>query len=544
LNVATVETESAPSQKLPYGTPGKSIQEFIRDSHFIRVLIGGRGAGKTVGLAEDITAHCFQNAGAKAIVARETEVSQSDSSIESFWRYFESLGPLYSPGGPGLFRSWNNGRTFRIPSRLAIEAMQRECAHMTTRAEIAHWIQTRGDKLCGYIEFRGLPNADKGKFRGMECSYFAIVEADQVAEKQFQLALACLRWKGTDPETCDEKGFIRDKCVVLDTNPPSEQHWIAEFEKRQGELPEHDRVARFWHIPTFENEHNLPENYIRDQILLPYANNPALIERMLWGRYADAFEGKPVIYAFQRGFHEWTPSRPGERMPWINGAKMIASMDVGTNNFSVISAVKEHRGHTYWRALKEIYLTDSDTDRQCLELLRVLAEQFPFWNSNPQVCPEVRFVCDPAARNKSFTKRGSTESALAVMHSHGIFPAYRIGAGLNPSLAIVNRLMQQNHVEKLADGSLRTVWHFQISATGCPLLCRALRGEYRYPLLGEPGFGQGEPLKGELCNGADHKADGLRYGVIHVFGLGQETHSLEMTPKLPPTVNSEPARRI
>lgn len=531
-------------RKRQYGEHGVSVEQFVNDPSFIRVLIGGRGSGKTTGLIEDITAHIWQNAGAKAVIARETETSQADSTIDSCTQYFERLGDLYTPAKLGLFKSWNNGRTFRLPSRLAVERMEGDCAHMKTRAEIAHWILTVGDALCGYIEFRGLPAAEKGKMRGLECSYLAIVEADQVSQKQFQLSLACLRWKGTDPETCDEKGFIKDRCVVLDTNPPSEQHWIAEFEKEQMAKEPHDRAARFWHIATYENEHNLPENYIRDTILLPYANNPAMIERMLYGRYADAFDGKPVIYAFRRGLHEWTPSRPGERMPWMHGARMIIGMDVGTNNFSVISAVKEHKGHTYWHALKEIYLTDSDTDRQCLELLRVLAEQFPFWNNNPQVCPEVRFVCDPAARNKAFTKKGPSESALAVMHSHGIFPAFKIGAGLDKSLAVENRLMQQRHVEKLADGTERTVYHFKISSTGCPTLCRALRGEYRYPLLGEPGYGSGDPLKGELCNGADHKNDGFRYSVIHVFGLGTEDHPEGMRPKVQPVVNGEPKRTI
>lgn len=529
--------------KLEYGEHGPSLQEFLDDPSMIRVLIGGRGSGKTTALAEDITAHIWQNAGAKAVIARETETSQADSTIDTFFRYFEGLGQMYSSSGPGLFRSWNNGRTFRLPSALAIQRMQDECKDMS-RAEIAHWILTVGDALCGYIEFRGLPAAEKGKMRGLECSYLAIVEADQVSQKQFQLSLACLRWKGTDPETCDEKGFIKDRCVVMDTNPPSEQHWIAEFEKSQAALESHDRAARFWHIATYENEHNLPENYIRDTILLPYRDNPAMQERMLWGRYADAFDGKPVIYAFQRGLHEWTPSRPGERMPWMHGGRMIISSDVGTSNFSLISCLKEHKGHSYWHALKEIFLSDSDTDRQCLELLRVLAEEFPFWNSNPQVCPEVRFYCDPAARNKSFTKKGSTESALAVMHSHGIYPGYRIGAGLNPSLAVVNRLMQQRHIEKSPDGTERTVYHFKISSTGCPLLCRALRGEYRFPLLGESGFGSGEPLKGELCNGADHRVDGFRYGVLNVFGLGKEDHPEGMRPRNPPVSNLEPKRTI
>ena len=88
-----------------------------------------------------------------------------------------------------------------------------------------------------------------------------------MAERQFHLSLACLRWKGADPETCDEKGFIRDRCVVLDTNPPGETHWIAQFEERQKGLPPHERQAEFWHISTYENAHNLPAETLPDVIL-------------------------------------------------------------------------------------------------------------------------------------------------------------------------------------------------------------------------------------------------------------------------------------
>lgn len=540
--MATLQAE--PQRKLQYGEHGKSIQEFLGSPAFIRVLLGGRGVGKTRALAEDITAHLWQNAGGKAIVARQTEVSQGDSSIQTFWDYFESLGPLYQSAGIGLFKSWNNGRTFRVPSRLAIERMQVECAEMKTRAEIAHWILTKGDALCGRIEFRGLPDADKGKFRGMECSYFALVEADQVLEKQFNLSLACLRQKGVDPDTCDERGFIKDRCVVLDSNPPAESHWIAEFEKREEKKPAHDRIAQFWHISTYENEHNLPENYIRDTILLPYANNPAMIERMLWGRYADAFDGKPVIYAYQRGAHEWHPRYAGDRMPWMRGGTCVVSQDYGTNNYSLISCLKTHNGYTYWHAMREIYLTESDTDRQALEVLRVLAEEFPFWNKQNDVCPQTLFFGDPAVRNSSFTKKGAAQSPLAVLHTHGIFPGYKIGAGLVPSLAVVNRLMQQNHLIKDKDGKERTMWHFRISTDGCPLLCRALRGEYRYPTKDEPGYGADLPLKGELCNHADHKVDGFRYGVLNVFGLDFEKHPEALMPKYAQHSNPEPARKI
>lgn len=479
-----------PQEQRHHGEHGESIEDFLNNDAFIRVLCGGRGSGKTFALAEDVTAHIWQNAGGKAIIARETEASQADSSIDTFLSYYATLGPLYTPEF-GLFKTWNNGRSIRLPSRLAIEALQRD---KPKRAELSAWVESTGDALCGYVEFRGLPAAEKGKFRGMECSYLALVEADQIARWQFDLSLACLRWKGADPATCDDKGFITDRCVVLDTNPPGPQHWIAQLEAEEEKKPEHERVMRFWHIPTNENEHNLPENYIRDTILLPYANNPPMLERMLYGRYADAFDGKPVYYAYRRDAHE------SEKLGWPRGATLVVGMDVGTNNASVINAFKVHHKRLYWWTLRELILTGSDTDRQCIELLKILANEFPFWNTPGEVCAQTLFFCDPAARNSAFTAAGPTSSALKVMHSHGIFPGMKVAQHLQPTIAAVNRLLQQNHTE--TNGG--SIWHFKIDVNRCPTTTRGLRGQYRYPSKDEPGFGNDQPLKGSLCEHVDH----------------------------------------
>lgn len=531
-----------------FGTPASGIAEFLDDPSFIRVLCGGRGSGKTFGLAQDATEHIWHNAGAKVIIARQTEASQADSSIDTFLTYFESLGPGWEPASTGLFQVWGGGRKIRVPSRLALERLAEVRESLKHRSDIAHWIATVGDALCGHIHFRGLPAAEKGKFRGMECSYLALVEADQIAQWQFSLSLACLRWKGADPKTCDEKGFIKDRCVVLDTNPPSESHWIAQLEAKEKAKPTHERIMRFWHLNTYENEHNLPANYIRDTILLPYADNPPMLERMLWGRYADAFDGKPVYYAYRRAQHEYEGIRDPvtqqpKRMPWINGATLIASMDVGTNNASVISAYKQHRGHLYWWVLREIILTGSDTDRQCIELLKMLANEFPFWNTGTPVCPQTLFFCDPAARNSAFTARGPTSSALMVMQTHGIFPGMKIAAHLQPTIASVNRLLQQHHQER-AGSDITTIWHFKIDVHRCPTLARGLRGGYRYPTKDEPGYGNDQPLKGALCEHLDHPQDALRYGVIGVLDIAAEEHKEGMKTSCPPPSNKEPNRTI
>lgn len=525
--------------------PGRQLQEAHESMALVRVIIGGRGVGKTVWDIVEAIGHSWHNAGAKILFLRKTETSQADSTSETMLDVFGNMGDLYQDTGASLFKSWNNGRSVRIPSRMAVQAFNEALPTWKTKSDRMHWLDTEGNRLCGFIEMRGLPNSgvSQSKLRGFECSLLIFVEADQIDQKDFALSFACLRWKGADPETCNEKGFIIDSGMILDTNPPSPTHWIAKMEQEQSEKPAHERQMQFWHISTHENEHNLPPNYIRDMILLPYARNPAMIERMLWGRYADAFDGSPVFYAFRSEYHE------ARNMGWPRGATLVVGMDVGTNNASVISAFNVYRGHLYWWTLREIVLTGSDTDRQAIELLKVLANEFPFWNTASDICPQTLFFCDPAARNSSFTVAGPTSSALKVLQSHGIFPGMKTGVHLQPSLAACNRLLQQNHIAATTatvenpDGS-KTVWHFKIDTEKCPSLTTGMRGGYRYPSKDEPGYSNDQPLKGSLCDHVDHVCDSWRYSAINVLDIAKETYGTDMTPNVPAVANPEPKRRI
>lgn len=502
-------------------------------------------SGKTTGVTVDVIGHCWHNAGAKCMLIRKTEASQEDTTVATMGICFENMGELYKDTGYSLFKSWNNGRTFRLPSRKAVEAFNEAAPQWKTKGDRIRWLETEGNRLCGFVESRGLPNGQvsQSKLRGFECSMMVHVEADQIDRKSFDLSFACLRWKGSDPDVCDKKGFILDRSMIIDTNPPSPTHWIALMEQDEAEKPEHDKRMEFWHISTYENEHNLPPNYIRDTILLPYAKNPAMIERMLWGRYADAFDGSAVLYAYRPEYHE------SRNLGWPRGATLVVGMDVGTNNASVISAYKVYNGHLYFWTLREIVLTGSDTDRQCVELLKVLANEFPFWNTASDICPQTLFFCDPAARNSAYTAQGPTSSALKVLQSHGIFPGMKTGVHLQPSIAACNRLLTQRHeVETTAtvenpDGKA-TIWHFKIDADKCPILKRGHSGEYRYPSLGEPGYGNDQPLKGALCNHVDHVEDSWRYSIINVLDIAQETYGPGMTTNMPAVSNAEPKRTI
>lgn len=519
-----------PSAKLEFGQHGPSIESFLHDNHFIRILLGGRGSAKTTALAEDITMHIWQNAGSKAIVARETETSQADSSIATFEKYFETLESIYAPG-LGLFKTWNNGRTFRLPSRLAVERMQEDCKDFTTRSEIAHWIQTEGDALCGYVEFRGLPSAEKGKFRGMECSYLALVEADQIARRQFDLSLACLRWKGSDPETCDEKGYIRDRCVVLDSNPPSPYHWIAKMEDEEMAKPESEQRMRFWHIATYENEHNLPEHYIRDTILLPYQKNPAMIQRMLWGRYAMAYDGDAVYYNFDATIHVAAPSACDEdgNLKWTKGAYLIRGWDFGTCNCVVWMSYWSTKKDEYLHVLAEQYIEGSDTDRQARDAVALTISEWPWWNDREQ-CAGLLDFTDPAGASSNYSASHNNagqkiSSCVDILRTHGITPGSLLWQrGIQTGIAIINRF--------LAKRDSRGNPCFKIDGKNCPKLLAALGGGYRYPKTGEAGFGGQEPLKGLAHQEFDfsHLADAFRYPALNILKLMKEEFEATKKP--------------
>lgn len=516
--------------------PGVSLQQFHDSPARVRWLIGARGVGKTAATGMEAIRHGWHNAGGKAMFIRKTEISQSDTTIETIASLFDSLGDLYQDTGDGLFASWNEGRTIRIPSVKAVEAFNAAKPTWKSKADRMTWLDTEGNRLCSFIEFRGLPSAkiSESKLRGFECSFMALVEADLLEEKDFQMAVPCIRWKGADPDACDANGFIIDSCIVVETNPPSPRHWIARTEEEtiRGEHPDY----QFWHIKTEENAHNLPPNYVAN-LKAVYRNNAAMYARMVNGEYAEAFDGSPVYYAFRPDDHV------GEDLPWQRGAYLIRGWDFGTNNAVVWSAYWVKDSVEYWHDLAEQYMEGSDTDRQAREAIKKTENDFPFWNDR-DICAGLLDYCDPAGVSSAFTRQISVngkqvnESAVNILRTYGIAPGFQTTArGLQQTIAIYNRLLEKK------DALGRYV--YRVDKKHCPILHRALSGQYRYSREGEPGFGSNEPLKGTLCGNCDHIADSSRYPKINVLKLLKAEMEATKKPNYQrPRKNPNPTRQI
>lgn len=477
--------------------PGQQIQEFHACKSRIRALIGGRGTGKTTAIAVETVGHGFHNAGAKVYILRKTQDSNENTTLETFEKQvFPNLGTAYRDTGVSLFKKIDGGTMFRLPSRLAVEKFNEWKANnpRATKAQTLAWLDAVGNIFCSHVIFAGVPESRyrATRFRGFECSLLIFVEADQLDKEDLDLGVACLRWKGADPSTCDEKGFIRDAGVILDTNPPSPRHWIAKMEEES----KNDPAVRYWHLRTRDNAHNLPEDYT-ETLEKQYRKQPAMYQRMVLGEYAEAFDGTPVL-------HEFSQEHAQDNLPWPKGAYLVRGWDFGSTQAVVFSAYWADDKDEYWWDLYEHFARQSDVDRQCKSVQEITEVVFPFWNDR-SICAGVRDYCDVAG-----TQKKDTGSSVKVLHTYGFFPGYK-RMGLQESLAVYNRLLKK----KDRFGQLV----YRVDKATCPMLYIASSGGYRYPVEGEPGFGGNEPLKGPDGGDYDHIADASRYAKFNCLRI-------------------------
>jgi hypothetical protein len=488
--------------------PGKSIAEFHASKAPRRFLVGARGTGKTFSCMLEAVNHCLHNAGAEVRIFRKFSSSNEDSVIPSLKEVFSKLSPteeensLFKDTGLSLFQWRDGGARVRVPSYSAVEAFEKwKQEHPgASISETQQWLDTVGDRLCGRIVLDGLPDDDKAaaKIRSSQVSMLIFVEADGIAEDHVRLAEGSLRKR-------DAFGnfFPKDEySIILETNPPGKKHWMAVWENGDadnGKLPEPD--CAWWHIPAEENAHNMRPGYV-DDLKRTYANDPCGYNKFVLGLYDDVFPGTAVIKGFSYSAHV------RKNVPWPHGAWLIRGWDYGgSNNTCVWLAyfVGKDGYERIW-ALKELWLQNSSVEQQANEVKKITEEEFPVINEEGLVAGIYDFG-DVAGGQKS-----ATGSVVDVLATHGIFPGSS-KLGVEASLAILDRLMEAR------DDQGRPL--FIIDELGCPKLLRALKGEYRYPLPGEPGYGAPiqKPLKGPACNNADHVVDAFRYGVANMFRL-------------------------
>jgi hypothetical protein len=181
----------------------------------------------------------------------------------------------------------------------------------------------------------------------------------------------------------------------------------------------------------------------------------------------------------------------------------------------------------------------SDTERQARAAIDLTAKHFPFWN-NRDICSGVLDYCDPSGANSNFSTE-ETKSSVKILNTYGLFPGTNLWQrNITIGVAIMNRLLSKRDP--------RGFPCFRIDEDTCPIIARAFAGGYRYPEVGEPGYGSDMPLKG-VCKGQDfdytHMVDPVRYPLISAMRLLKEEFEAAQKPLLPNRGrNPNPAKRM
>lgn len=471
---------------MPMYEPSPTALLFHNDNRFVRGVVAGVGTGKSVMMIQEMLRRGFDQApGPDGVrrtrfgIVRATYPSLRTTSVKTY-------------------KQW-------VPELLA---PVRQTAPMTSNFA---GVCPDGTRFAMEFIFLALEGAaDTQKLKSMEFTMIFINEAREVS---FEVYDTCKERVGRYPSLAE--GGCTFSGVIFDSNPPAEDHWIAQIDR--GDDPQ----TKVYHQPApfieridkqtgqviyednpdaenleFLNQRPKPEGrewtlterrqfgYEYYRRMLP--NKPKYyIDTEIMGKYGSNFDGRPV---FQE---HWTESCVSTHslQPRL-GQPVILGIDTTGLNPAVVFGQMDmgvlHVQH-------EILALDLPFRPFVQDILKpFLAQHYPN-------CQVIAYT-DPA--NPRDSNRG--ETPVQVLRQYGIMaqnaPTNKFKARLDSVISFLQRrdgLLIDKRCEKLING---------------------FRGGYHYRPLRISGVGQtfaSEPAKNEfshIADGFQYLCNGLRHG--------------------------------
>lgn len=474
---------------MPLYNPSPTAMEFHKDNSFVRGVVAGVGTGKSVMMIQELMLRGFaQDPGPDGVrrtrfgLVRATYPSLRITTVKTFSQW---IPPLLSP--------------------------VRQTAPMTARFGGGLPDGTSFDMEFIFI---ALENAqDVQKLKSMEFTMIFINEAREVAFEVYDTCKERVgRYPGLDPMT--GLGGCTFSGVIFDSNPPAEDHWIAQLDFNPTDS------SRVFHQPApfIEKVNDKGEiEYIDNPIAenLEYLNQKPMKDGVPWtleqrrafgydyyrrmldgkpkhyidteimGKYGSNFDGRPVYQEY------WKEDIVSEYSlePTIGLPVLLGIDTTGLNPavaFGQIDMGVLHIKH-------ELLALDMPFIPFVRDVLRpFLAQHYPG-------CQVIAYT-DPA--NPRDSNRG--ETPVQVLRQHGIqaqnAPTNKFKARLDSVISFLQRrdgLLIDKRCEKIISG---------------------FRGGYHYRPLKISGIGQtfsSEPVKNEyshIHDAVQYLANGIRHG--------------------------------
>lgn len=431
--------------------PPPTIQNFMQSDALVKGIMGPVGSGKSSGCCWELFRRmCAQPKApdgkrkSRWLVVRNTYAELLHTTIRTFQDWLP----------PEVF----GGNFTRTPP------MRQTLRFNDVEAEVIFLALDRAE--------------DAAKLRSFECTGAWVNEAALVP---WEVVRTLLERIGRYPSV--REGGAPQRGVILDTNPPPEDHWW--FQKFEIEKPDGWAVFRqpSGLSPQAENVAHLPPDYYQS-IVAASGADPERIRVMVEGKYGTRPHGFAVFGTL------WDEAKhvamlPLAPLPLTAGKSVVVGMDFGLTPAAVF--LQQHAGGQ-WQILHELVADSVMGAEQFAPLLKQVIQQ----HFLPQ--QEFEFYGDPAGSQRS---QADARTAFEVLRGQGLL------VRAAPVQNLADRLGAVRAVLARADG-------MKVSPK-CPRIRAALRGDYRYQELKTSDGIRALPTPEK--NHASHVADALQYAL-------------------------------
>ena len=456
-------------------SPPPTVARFMHSNAFVRGLMGPVGSAKTTACIFEI----FRRA--------QMQPKARDGIRYSRWLIVRNTGPELETTTMKSWFQWFPPDT----------KMQKAFGVFRQRPPLTHFVRV-GDIDLEVIFLALDRDEDKRKLLSFECTGIWFNEAREMDYSIVQMALTRV---GRYPN--GEKGGCAWNGIIMDTNPPDDQHWWYHmFEETRPDGWELFKQPSGL-ASTAENLENL--NQTEHTLKLP------LEERRAIGRgyYERMMAGQPEewVNVYVRGLygfvqtgravykHEWNDDfhcSKTELKP-LPGLPVWIGVDCSGRNPAAVFLQKPQPSR--WLAIRELVSEDISAKAFAQLLKSDLDTYFPG--------SEVYCFGDPAGGAKAQTRE---ETYFDVLRSVGIrvVPATE-GLRIEPRIQTVKQVLSEN-----IEGSPRLM----ICPVNCKVLRKGFNGAYNYKKYSTSGASRFDTTPDKRDNRHADVHDALQYGLV------------------------------
>lgn len=473
-------------------TASKTAARFHNSPAFVRGIRGPIGSGKSVACCFELfRLACEQRPGpdgvrrTRMVVVRNTLPELKSTTIKTWLDWFPDGDPKKDKSKFGVFSKsspWTHHVRYGLADGTLVEME---------------------------VIFLALDTADDAKkLLSLECTAIWYNEAREIPKEIIDAGTGRV---GRYPSV--KMGGCTRKAIIMDTNPPDDQHWWAELEEETpgnwefflqpgGLEPDAENLENLnqpenWRLLTLEERREHGRGYYLDML---GGKSQDWIDVMINNQLGSIQKGVPVYASC------WNKDIHVPRAPIILIPRALITIGVDSSGRHPAAVFLQHAGRGRVQAVRELCIMD-DEGMGAERYARYLVEKTQRWFPGANID---EFWGDPAGGAKS---QNDERTYFDILNAE--LKAYNLRMKPSPGLRFPERVEAVEHfLSTLVDGHPM----LEISSD-CLVLIRGFNGKYMFKEINTAGGGtrvDDRPVKNRESN----PQDGLQYALCGLRARG------------------------